>query len=434
MGSVVPLFPERAGETKGAGRRVVAALDVGSAQVACLIAEVRRGKGKSPASATILGHAVRAASGVQAGVVVDMPAAERAIRLAVDAAERMAGVQVHEVWVNLSGGRPHTHTLVARLPLAGKPVTRQHMEMVAAQALADFHAGTRMVVQLVPAGYSLDDGPWIRQPEGLVGDVLAGRINVVSMSRGPLHNLEQTLQGCQLSIAGLLSAPVAAAEAVLSSDERMLGALVLDIGAAQTGWAAYQDGMLVEAGVCPVGGQHITRDIAAGLHTPIAEAERLKTMHGSVLPGMATDEEVISVPVLGEAGPGGWQGISRAMLHRVIVPRVEEMLEHVGRATGHLPVAVRQRVVLTGGGAQLTGLADMAERLLNAKVRVGNVRGIGGLPPKLAAPAHATVAGLLQAAMKPDAQGFDMAVQAEHMLQAAGGYLGRVKRWFRESF
>ena len=433
MGSVVPLFPDEKIEKTSAGTRVVAALDIGSVQVACLIGEVRGGRGKDT-SLRITGHAVRASRGVKAGVIVDPLAAERAIRLAVDAAERMAGTQIDSVWVNLSGGRPVTHTLTAELKVHGKAVKPQHVDMLIARALASYDAGSRLVVQLLPAGFSLDGGPWIASPTGLLADEVRARVNVVSMQRGPLQNLEQTLQACQLGIAGLLSAPVAAAEATLTEDERELGALVVDIGAAQTSWAAFCEGMLLEAGVVPVGGHHITCDIAAGLHTPIAEAERLKTVYGSVLAVSGHDEEILSIPVLGENGPGGWQSVSRASLQAIIAPRMEELLEMTRQATAHLPAVARQRVIFTGGGAQLSGLADLAEKLLSARVRVSGVRIIAGLPPRLAAPAHATVAGLLHAAIRPDAQGFAPARQAEKVLDAAGGYLDRMKQWFRESF
>ncbi len=434
MGSVVPLFPDRQAEKTAGVPRFITALDIGSAQVACLMAEVHKGRKREPDSLRIIGHAVRVSRGVKAGTIIDVAAAERAVRLAVDAAERMAGQQVDAVWVNLSGGHPRTHTLTAEMRIGGAAVEQAHLDMLAARALADFNPGTRLVVQIAPAGFSLDEGPWIGSPVGLVADVLRARVNVVSMDRGPLRNLEQTLQACQLQVAGVLSAPVAAADAVLTEDERSLGVLVADIGAAQTGWAAFCDDMLLEAGTFPLGGHHVTCDIAAGLHTPISEAERLKTLHGSVLQGSAHDEEVLSIPVLGEHGPGGWQSVSRAALQAIITPRMEELLEMLQERTAHLPPAVRQRLVLTGGGAQLTGVVELAERVLGARVRVGSVRTIAGLPPKLAVPAHATVAGLLQAAMRPDAQGFDVAHQAEEMLQAAGGYLGRVKQWFRESF
>ncbi len=434
MSVIVPLFPERDEKTGERRGGMVAALDVGSMNVACLIGEVLKPGRKGRASLRVTGHALRAARGVKAGVIVDQEAAEESIRLAVDAAERMAGVQVREVWVNLSGGAPRTHGLVAETSVDGQAVGQEHLSMLSAQALARFDAGNRLVVQVSAAGCSLDGGPWIGRAEGLVCDRLRARVNVVSMARGPLRNLEQTLAACQLEPAGMMVAPLAASEAVLTDDERELGALVLDIGAAQTGWAAWQEGMLLETAVVPVGGHHVTQDIAAGLGTPIAEAERLKTRHGTVAPVGVHDEDVLSVPVLGESGPGGWQKVRRAELQAIIRPRVEEMLELLREATAHLPLAVRRHVVLTGGGAQLTGLAGMAEELLGARVRVGGVRNLAGLPPALAGPSQVVVAGLAQSALRPDAQGFSTVWQAEAVLNAAGGYLGKVRQWFRESF
>ncbi len=432
MNVVVPLFPDRHDRPTERAGDLVAALDVGSMHVACLIGKVQ-GRRERP-GLRIIGHALRASRGVKAGVIVDMEAAEESVRLAVDAAERMAGVQVQEVWVNLSGGNLRTHGLVSEVRVGGQAVEARHLSLLSAQALAGFDAGDRLVVQVTPAGCSLDGGPWIAQAEGLVCDRLQGRVNVVSMSRGPLRNLEQTLTACQLEVAGMVAAPMAASEAALVEDERELGVLLLDIGAAQTGWAAWQEGMLLETGVVPVGGHHITQDIAAGLSTPVAEAERLKTKHGTVAPVNMHDEDVLSVPVLGENGPGGWQRVRRADLQAIIRSRVEEMLELVRAATAHLPVAVRRHMVLTGGGAQLTGLREVTEEICGARVRVGGVRNLNGLPPAFSGPGQVVVAGLAQAALRRDAQGFSTVWQAEAMLNAASGYLGRVKRWFFESF
>ena len=434
MSVVIPLFPERhegQGEQDGS---VVTALDVGSTHVSCLIGKVQRRQRHERPLLHIIGHAVRAARGVKAGVVVAPEEAEESIRLAIDAAERMAGVQVREVWVNLSGGRPRTHGLLAEVQIDGRAVEPAHLSMLMARALARFEAGNRLVVQVTPAGWSLDDGPWIAEVEGLVCDRLRGRVNVVSMDRGPLRNLEQTLAACQLEPAGMVVAPVAASEAVLTEDERELGALLLDIGACQTGWAAWQGGMLLETGVVPVGGDHITQDIAAGLGTPRSEAERLKIRHGTVAPVSAHEEDALSVPVLGESGPGGWQRVRRTELQAIIRPRAEEQVEMVRAATAHLPVAVRRHMVLTGGGAQLMGLAGLVEEMCGARVRIGGVRTLTGLPPALSGPAQVVVAGLLQAAIRPDAQGFAMVREAEALLNAASGYLGRVRQWLRESF
>jgi len=435
MSVIVPLFPQRADDGgRPAQSDIVAALDIGSTQIACLIGEVRRRRGQARPTLDIISHGLYATRGVKAGVIVDPAAAEHCIRMAVDKAERTSGVQVEEVWVNLSGGNPHTQTLEATIDINGKAVKREHLAALSGKALAGFNAGSRLVVQVVPAGFSLDGGPWIADPEGLVADRITGRVNVVTMARGPLRNLEQTLEAAQLKVGGLMVAPLAAAEAVLAEDERELGVTVVDIGAAQTSWAAFREGMLLEAGMIPLGGHHVTQDIAAGLSTPIAEAERLKTLQGSVLPASMMEEEMLSIPVLGEQGPGGWQQVPRSTLQTIIRPRMEEILELLQRAISHLPAAARQRMVFTGGGAQLTGLAHMVEEMLGARVRIGAVRGISGLPPVLAGPAHAVVAGLLMSAIRPDAQGFAIVRQAERLMEASGGYIGKVRRWFRESF
>ncbi len=435
--NVIPFYPDGSDEATRPARGAVAALDVGSTQIVCMVGEIRReGRGhKARQRLAITGAGTRVARGVKGGVVVDVRAAETAIRLAVEAAERMAGTQVRDVWVNLSGGGLRVETLRATLHLGGRRVERAHLAAARARALHAFDPGTRMLVQAVPAGFSLDGGPWQADPVGLHGDVLAARVNVLTMMRGTLRNLEEVLARSHLRAVGFMAAPVAAAEAVLSDDERELGAVVVDIGAAQSAWAAFAAGMLQAGGALPLGGHHITQDIAAGLHTPVSEAERLKTLHGSTLPGRVDDGELLSIPVLGEDGPGGWQQVPKATLGEIIRPRMEEILELLRDALTPLPAMTRQRVVLCGGGSQLLGVRELAEEVLGARVRVGRTGIIAGLPKMLSGPAHAVAAGLLLAAARPDAQGYGLWREARRTAAANdSGYFDKVRRWFRESF
>ena len=441
--TVVPLHSRKGGEQAGGGlgARTIAALDIGSSKICCVIAEVRRvGRrgGDAVPAARITGIGVQAACGVRGGVIVDQQAAERAVRLAVDAAERTAGVTLEEVMVNISGGRPGCVTLPGETEIAGGgPIRARHVEQAVARAVAAFRLPKREIVHVTPAAFSLDGGPETRRAEGLHADRLKAVVNVVNIDRGPLRNLEQLLARCLLKPTGVVVSAQAAARAVMVDDEAELGVAVVDLGAETTSISLHLRGRLEHAATLSLGSAHITRDLALGLNIPLAEAERLKTLHGSVLPGVDDDVEMLELPLLGEEGAGAQQQVPRSLLSGIIRPRAEEILELVGeqlRAGGAARLGIR-RVVLTGGGSQLIGLREMAERVLGMTARIGAPRPFAGLPKAMVTPTFAVVAGLLRGAAEPDGQAFlPRAVAAEERVArtGTGGYLARVKAWLGE--
>ena len=441
---VVPLYGSSGNghPAHGQAARLVAALDVGSSKISCMIGEMRglkRRSGNAVPALRITGVGVQAARGVRGGVVTDAGGAERAVRRAVDSAERMAGVTLEEVFVNISGGRPLCETLTARMDVpGGGPVDRGHVAQVVSRALNQRRDDRREVVHVTPAQFVLDGGPGVPRAEGMYADSLAAHVNVVSVERGPLRNLEQVIARCMLKPAGFLVAPYAAARAVLVKDEIELGVTVIEIGAANTSVAVFAEGRLEHACVIPVGSAHITSDIAIGLGTSLEEAERLKTLNGSVLPGVEDDLEDIGVSMLGESGPDASQRLPRSYLNGVIRPRAEEILELARDEIMACPAARNgRRVVLTGGGCQLVGMREMAERVLERTVRIGAPRQIAGMPQGMETPAFAVVAGLLRGALESDSQSFLLppeGMRSEMRATGTDGYFSRVKQWINQSF
>ncbi len=441
---VVSLYPSKSGEPASlSGARLVAALDIGSSKISCMIGEVRglkRRSGGAVPAARITGFGVQAARGVRGGVVVDATAAEQAVRLAVDAAERMAGVRLEEVHVNISGGQPKCETVQAEISIdGGGPVGARHVARVIGQALGRCRAQDgREIVHVTAARFSLDGGPGLLKAEGLHADRLRADVNVISLQRGVLRNLEMVIERCMLRPAGFVIAPYAAARAVAVADELELGVTVVEIGAANTTWAAFEDGRLEAAGAIPVGSGHVTNDIAMLLGVPLKEAERLKTLDGSVLPGIGDDNDAISASMLGEMGAGAMQQLPRSMLDKVIRARMEEILEMTRDALRACPARTAgHRLVLTGGGSQLVGLRELAEQIFGAPVRIGQPRQIAGMPQVMETAAFAGVAGLLRAAMEPDDLGFLPAHEAmagAELETGTGGYFSRVRQWFGQSF
>ncbi|HHN67809.1 MAG TPA: cell division protein FtsA [Thermopetrobacter sp.] len=407
---------------------VIAALDVGSGTIRCLIGERTAGDDRL----RIIGHAEQAAGGISRGVIGDPQAAEAAIRLAVDAAEHMAGVSLREVMLNVSGGRPAAAALTARLDIGGGPVSVGHLRAARARALAGWNAPGREIVQVMDAHHALD-GVVAAAPEGLHAQVLETTVHVVHVARGALRNLDMVARRALLEPAGRALAVEAAATAALEPDEQELGAIVIDLGAEVTSWGVWLHGRLHGAGAVAVAGRHISRDVAQAFSLPLAVAERLKVLHGSVLPGDELGMETLSAPLLGEGGQGEQQ-VPVAMLNAVIRPRAEEILELVRDGLQECPAAQAvRRVVLTGGGAQLVGLRELAERVLQRMARSGPPRQVHGLPCQLATPAYATACGLLFMAAAPEATSAPADPAADERA-SGGGYLSRMWRWLGEGF
>ncbi|MBN9022015.1 MAG: cell division protein FtsA [Rhizobiales bacterium] len=419
---------------------VVSVLDVGSTKICCLIArlvpldpgaEALRGRTHA---IEVLGFGHQRSRGIKSGVVVNLDAAEHAIRLAVDAAERQAGLTVDSLIVNFSAGRLASETYAANVTLAGKSVEETDIGRVLAAGLRHTLSSGRSAIHALPVGFSLDADGGIADPLGMVGHRLGVDMHMVSVDSQPAGNLELAINRCHLSLERLVASPYASGLAALVDDESELGSACVDFGGGTTTIAVFMKGEFVHADAIAIGGQHVTNDIARGLSTRLEDAERLKTMHGSVLVHAADEREILSTRAIGDEDEPAHQ-ITRAGLNRIIRPRVEEILELVRdrlNASGFAGL-VGKRMVLTGGGSQLTGLVEAARKVLARNVRVGRPLGVSGMPEVAKGPAFATAVGLL---IYPQVARMDQieAGGAHYAMTGTGGYFSRVGRWIRESF
>ena len=435
--SVVHFHPGRLGQrqTVSEDSSLVAALDIGTTKIACLIAEVLRPKqGGEPAELKIRGFGHQASRGVKAGVVVDLEAADRAIRLTVDAAERMAGKTIGEVVIAVAGGRPRCDMITGETRIMTNDVGTVDKQRAISSALQKLDPGQRAVLHTAAVQYHIDDARGVREPLGMFGQRLAVDVNAVTVEPGPLRNLALAVGRCHLDIKDFVIAPYAGARAVLVDDELALGSTYIEMGGGTTGIAAFHEGKLVFADVVPVGGQHITNDIARGLSTSIAHAERLKTLYGSALPVMNDEREHLAVPLLGERGVDKIHQVPRSALVAIIRPRVEEILEIVRdriAASPNGPLA-GHRVVIGGGASQLTGMREVTAHILNRPVRSGVQGANHAMPESARSPSFAVAAGLLDYALRPDrAMGL---LGLEPHRAPGGNYISRVGKWIKESF
>jgi cell division protein FtsA len=407
---------------------LVAALDVGSTKICCFIARVTEdGRGR----VTGIGHHL--SRGLRGGSIIDMEAAEAAILTTVHAAEQMAGETIQEVVVNLSGGYPASQTLGIEVAIAGHEIGDGDVRRAIDQGGTFESQNERRLIHSIPIGYTIDGSRGIRDPRGMFGERLGVDMHVVTAAAGAVRNLTSCVARCHLDIRALVVSPYAAGLAALVDDERELGVTVIDMGGGTTTVAVFFDGNVVFTDSVPIGGGHVTNDIARGLSTPLVHAERMKTLYGNCIPSPADERDVINVPKVGEDDAGQIEAVPKSILVGVIQPRLEETFELVRARlenSGFDKIAGR-RVVLTGGASQLGGVRELAGLVLDKQIRMGRPIRVGGLAEATAGPAFATAAGLLAYALEADVGPFGTERNPQ---EEPNGLMGRIGHWLRENF
>ena len=399
-------------------------LDIGTTKIVCVIARM-----ESDLTLRVLGFGWQKGRGVRGGGILDIEDAERAIRAAVGQAEEEAGTRLHRVTVNLSAGQPESRLFNVQWPVGGRAVTEQDIRRVLIEGRARAASENRSIIHALPLAFAADEAQGVTDPRGLHCDTLGARLHVVDAVTTALRTLDACLARCDLEIAELVSAPMAAGMAVLVEDERLLGATVLDMGGGTTGMAVFAEGQLLHTAQLPIGGAHVTNDIARVLSTPVAHAERLKTLYGNTQLSPDDEREMLPVPMVGEE-EHQIAKVPRSMVVNIIRPRLEETFEMVrdrldssgvARAAGH-------RVVLTGGASQLSGVREMAHAILGRQVRAGRPQPLRGLPDSATGPAFATAVGLLSWASGEGRTLADLDLDAER----PRGMLRRIVNFLRE--
>lgn len=436
MGHIVPprmkpLSPRRPA--------TLAALDVGTSKIACLIARLTPVAQVAPGDwrthrIRVVGIGHQRALGVKNGHIVDMEAAESAIRQTVDAAERMAGMQIDRVIVTASGGRLSSEHFTAKRAIGGREVADHDIHRVLeASAAHHLHRG-RVAVHSLPIGFSLDGVSGIREPKDMIGEELGVDLHVATCDHAAARNLILAVERGHLGVEGVVAAPYAAGLAALEPDEAEMGVIVVDMGAGSTSLAVFEKGEMIHLDAVTLGGNHVTMDIARGLDARLSDAERLKTFHGAAIASPSDERETITFDHVGERGAFKAHA-PKSHLVRIIRPRVEETLEFLRDrlARAGYPSGPGRRIVLTGGACQLTGAAEAARRILGGQVRVGRPIGVEGLPESARSPAFAAAAGLLVYPQVAGREYFEPH-RVERAATGTDGYMSRVGRWLKESF
>jgi len=419
---------------------LAASLDIGTSKIACMIARLKPCppndalRGRSHA-AELIGYSQIQSRGVKAGAVVDLAECEQAVRQAVALAERMAKVRVESVLLSVSGGRLQRQLIEAAADLRGGAVTSADVSRVTSTGMRHATGEGRSVLHTLPVGYRIDGVKGIRDPRGMVAREFGVDLNVVNVDATVARNLMLVVERCHLDVEALVASPYAAGLAVLTDDEADLGAAVVEMGAGSTTIATYSGGCFVHASGFAVGGHHITMDLARGLSACIADAERIKTLCGTVLTGGSDARELMSVPTAGDNDQDVPQIVSRATIANIVRHRAEEIFEMVRDRLKDSPFAAepKGRVVLSGGASQLAGMPELATQILGRPVRIGRPLGFGRLPAEAKTASFAVPAGLLVYPQYAHLEHVEPR-HTRHLRTGTDGYFGKVGRWLREGF
>jgi cell division protein FtsA len=414
--------------TKSAPRSgLITALDIGTTKVACFIA-----RPLANGAAEVIGVGHQVSKGIKNGNIVDMVAVEDSIRTTVEAAEHMAGENVRDVVLCVSGSLPDSKLISFDVAISGHEISDVDLKRALDPSwLYSQQVDDRQIIHTLPIGYSIDGNPGVKDPRGMYGEKLGVNMHVITASTGALRNITACVNRCHLDVESQVVGSYAAGLSCLVEDEKELGVICLDMGGGTTDLSVFFDGEVVYTDSVPLGGNHVTNDIARGLSTPVTYAERMKTLYGSAVPSPSDDQEVIKVPLVGEEDDGENQ-ISRSMLVGIIRPRIEEIFELVREKlepTGFEKAGAR-RVVLTGGASQLTGIRDLAAEMMDKQVRLGRPNYVKGLAEAVNGPAFSAPAGLIQVVMK---ERQEMSVTSTRNIDSPSGKFGRIGKWMRDN-
>jgi cell division protein FtsA len=410
---------------------LITALDVGSSKVAALIAQ------PSEDGLMVLGTGHRESRGVRRGYIADMVATESAVREAVEQAEKIARTTIDEAWLSFSAGGLFSDVAAVEVALEGERITPAHVEDLLDAGRRSIDPDGRTVLHAQPALYTIDGLKGVKNPLGLYAERLGVDIHVVVAEPSPIRNLDHCVRSAHLAVKQIVASPVATALSCLSEEERELGVALVELGAEVTNISLIAGGLLVGLASVGLGAADITDDIASAFGTRRAQAERMKCFHGSAQTSPRDNHDMIEVaPLSGEQGAAEPTRITRAQLIAVIRQRLEQIFGAIDdslKSLGFVGPIARQ-VVLTGGGAELKGIADYAQAMLGRSVRIGRPRGLIGLPEAHSGPAFATLAGLVQfAASNPIDLRPNPSPQTIIRISPAG-FLQRMAQAFKSGF
>jgi len=405
-------------------KSLIVGLDIGTSKVVALVGEYSPGN-----PIEVIGIGSHESRGLKRGVVVDIESTVQSIQRAVEEAELMAGCEIRSVYASIFGNNVQCKNSPGIVPIRDGEVTWGDLDRVLDAAKAVAIPADQKILHAIPREYVLDDSQeGIRNPVGMTGVRLEVHAHLVVCAQSAAANISKCVQRCGLQVDDLVLSSLASSVAVLTADEKELGVVLVDMGAGTTDIAVFVQGAICHTASLPIAGDHVTNDIAHMLRTPTPEAEQIKVRYACALAQLATAEESIQVPSVGDRPP---RRMPRHSLAQAVQGRYEEIFEMVQaelRRSGFEEL-VRAGLVLTGGASKMEGVVELAEEMLQMPVRVGIPQHVTGLGEVVGNPVHATGVGLLL-----------MGSQNEHPRRPslptgrAGSMFKKLKTWFRGEF
>lgn len=403
---------------------LITALDIGSSRVSCAIAEL-----DSEGTLQLVGMGHQTSLGIKQGIITNMEQVESSISKAVMHAEKTAGHTIKNVYVNVPSPHVTSQGVDVEMQINGSEVSEADVAHLLKQAYGTMSTANQEIIHAIPSSYYIDGSRGIKDPRGMIGNILGAKIHLVTANLGPLRNLIACVERCHLNVSGVVASSFAAGLGVLDEDEIELGSVVVDLGSSNTGIAVFCEGSLLNLGDIPLGGSLISKDLSRGLSTPIAYAERIKCLYGSATMASTLERENIMMPIIGERSSSGGQ-VSRSTLTRIIKPRVEEIFEMIRDYFDKIGLDKIPgcRVVLCGGGSLMAGINEIAQATLNKPVRTGTPLHIAGLDEEQTVPYLATCLGILSYAKIQHNE----IMSAESNNTKNKGLLNNLTRWVNE--
>ena len=404
---------------------LIVGLDIGTTKICAIVGNL------TEEGIDIVGIGTAPSKGLRKGVVINIESTVASIKKAIEEAELMAGCEIKSVYAGIAGGHIKGFNSQGVIAIKNREVSPEDVKRVIEAAKAIAIPMDREVIHILPQEFIIDDQDGIREPLGMSGVRLEAKVHIVTGAVASAQNIVKSCQRAGLEVADIVLEQLASSEAVLSADEKELGVALVDIGGGTTDIAIFVDGAIKHTSVLSLGGNHLTNDIAVGLRTPMAEAERIKQKYGCCLSSLVGKDETIEVPSVGGRKP---RILSRQLLCEILEPRVEEIFTLVNReiVKSGLEDLIASGVVITGGSTILEGMPELAEQIFNLPVRRGLPQRIGGLIDVVNSPVYATGVGLVVYGSKnvgvhefPTAQSDDTVFRRVSR---------RMKEWFGEFF
>jgi len=369
--------------------QVLVGLDIGTSKIACVVAE------SSPdGKLDVIGIGTHPSRGLRKGVVVNIESTVESIRLAIEEAELMSGVDIQSVFTGIAGSHIRGYNSHGVVASKGSEVMREDVERVIDAAKAMNIPADQKILHILPQEYIIDNQDGIREPIGMSGVRLEAKVHIVTGAVSSAQNIIKCCNRCDLDVSDMVLEQIASSEAVLMQDEKDIGVVLVDMGGGTTDIAVFLNGAIRHTAVIPIGGDHLTNDLVIGLRTSAREADQLKKKYGACVTSLVSPEDQIEIPSVGGRAP---RPMPRQVMAQILEPRVEEIFEMIKnelQRSGYQEL-VAAGIVLTGGSSLLDGMIELAEDIFDMPVRLGRPQGIGGLADVVSSPMYATGVGLI---------------------------------------